>query len=102
MGGYEGYGVAWIKDDMNERVKTLTEAEVLALNGSAIRGGGFPRWNGSLYYPSQIPDLICVKDPKYIDHTYTHLHPRIGDLMRYGALVIFAETVDFGTYHLIP
>jgi hypothetical protein len=101
MWAYQAYCVPWIKDDINEHVKTLTEAEVIALNRSAIRGGGFPRWNGSLYYPTKIPDLIGIKERKYIDHTATHLHRGIGDLMRYAALVSFAETVDFGSYHVI-
>jgi len=98
---YQAYAVPWIKDDINARVKTLTQADVLALNRSALRGGGFPRWNGSLYYPSKISDLIGIKERKYIDHTATHLHRGIGDLMRYAALVSFAETVDFGPYHVI-
>src|SRR6185436_15563051 len=67
----------------------------------ASRGGGVARWNGSLYYPAKIPDLIGIKDRKYIDHTATHLHRGIGDLMRYAALVSFAETADFGPYHML-
>jgi len=99
---YQAYGVPWRKDDINERVKTLSEAEYLALNGAiASRGGGVARWNGSLYYPAKIPDLIGIKDRKYIDHTATHLHRGIGDLMRYAALVSFAETADFGPYHML-
>jgi len=101
MWAYQAYAVPWIKDDINKRVKTLTRAEVRALDSSAVRGGGFPRWNGSLYYPSKIPDLIGIKERKYIDHTATHLHRGIGDLMRYAALVSFAETVDFGPYYVI-
>lgn len=101
MWAYQAYAVPWIKDDINERVKTLTRAEVRAFDSSAVRGGGFPRWNGSLYYPSKIPDLIGIEERKYIDHTATHLHRGIGDLMRYAALVSFAETVDFGPYHVI-
>ena len=45
--------------------------------------------------PTKIPDLIGVKDRKYIDHTGTHAHRNIGDLMRYAALVSFADDVDF-------
>lgn len=61
----------------------------------------FPGGNGSLYYPAKVPDLIGIKDGKYIDHTATHLHRSIGDLMRYAALVSFAETTDFGPYHVL-
>src|SRR5262249_8941544 len=31
-----------------------------------------------------------------------HLHRGIGDLMRYAALVSYAEAVDFGPYHFLP
>ena len=98
---YRAYGVPWRKDDINERVKAITKPEYDALGAATVRGGGVPRWNGSLYYPAKIPDLIGIKERKYIDHTATHLHRGIGDLMRYAALVSFAETVDYGPYHML-
>jgi hypothetical protein len=66
-----------------------------------IAGGAPARWNGSPHYPAKVPDLIGIKDRKYIDHTATHQHRSIGDLMRYAALVSFAETTDFGPYHVL-
>lgn len=63
--------------------------------------GAITRWNGSLLYPAKIPDLIGIKDRKYIDHTATHLHRGIGDLMRYAAQVAYAELADFGGYHML-
>jgi hypothetical protein len=98
---YRAYGVPWVKDDVNERFKSLTRADFDALNGAFRRGGGLPRWNGSLYYPAKVPDLIGIKDRKYIDHTATHIHRGTGDLMRYAALVSFAETADYGPYHML-
>ena len=98
---YQAYGVPWRKDDIHERVKAMTEAEYNLWINAAVRGGGVPRWNGSPYYSAKMPDLIGVKDRKYIDHTATHLHRGIGDLMRYAALVSFAEPTDFGQYHVI-
>jgi hypothetical protein len=47
------------------------------------------------------PDLIGIKHRKYIDHTATHLHRGIGDLMRYAALVSFAETTAFGPHQML-
>ena len=44
----------------------------------AFAVGLFPRWNGSVYYPTKIPDLIGIKDRKYIDHTATHHASRAG------------------------
>lgn len=98
---YQSYGVPWINDEIQERLKTATRADYIALLAAFGRSGGIPRWNGSLFYPAKIPDLIGIKDRKYIDHTATHLHRGIGDLMRYGALVSFAEAADFGPYHML-
>jgi hypothetical protein len=98
---YRAFGVPWKSGDVNERLKTMTMDEYGALNGAFRRGGGLPRWNGSLYYPAKVPDLIGVKDRKYIDHTATHLHRNIGDLMRYGALVSYADAADFAPHHFL-
>ena len=98
---YEAFGVPWRADDINLKLKTITEDEDRELNTAFRRSGGLPRWNGSLYYPAKFPDLIGIKDRKYLDHTGTHLHRGIGDLMRYAALVSFADSVDFGSYHVL-
>src|SRR5215471_6660036 len=56
----------------------------------------------SLYaLPAKVPDLIGIKERKYLDHTATHLHRGIGDLMRYAALVTFADAADFGPHHVL-
>ena len=100
---YRAYGVPWIKDDIHERVKDMTPEEIQLQRGpaTAVSNGIFARWNGSFYYPSKIPDLIGVKNRKYLDATGTHLNRGIGDLMRYTALVSFAESSDFGQYHML-
>ena len=38
------------------------------------------------FYPSAIPDLIGLKDRKYLDSTGLNRQRTIGDLMRYAAL----------------
>ncbi len=98
---YQAWGVPWREDDVNSRLKAMTEAEYLPLLRAFLRSGGNSRWNGSLFFPAKIPDLIGIKERKYIDHTATHQHRNIGDLMRYAALVAFAETADFGPYHML-
>jgi hypothetical protein len=98
---YQAYGVPWRKDDPHKRLKTATEAEYEALVTAERNAGAIPRWNGSLLYPAKIPDLIGVKDRKYLDHTGTHLHRGIGDLMRYAAQVSYAEMADFGPHHML-
>ncbi len=98
---YQAYGVPWKEDDIHERVKAMSEADYNLWINAAVRGGGVPRWNGSPYYPAKIPDLIGIKNRKYLDHTATHLHRGIGDLMRYASLISFAETAEFGRYHML-
>jgi hypothetical protein len=93
--------VPWIKDDINERVKAFTETDYAAFLHAAFAAGASPRWNGSLHYPSRVPDLIGIKDRKYLDNTATHLHRGIGDVMRYTAQVSFAEMAEFGPYHML-
>jgi hypothetical protein len=36
-----------------------------------------------------------------LDHTASHLNRGAGDLMRYAALLGFAESSDFGPYHML-
>jgi mono/diheme cytochrome c family protein len=98
---YQAYGVPWIADPAGERFGEITQAEYNAWIAAGIRGGGVARFNGSILYPAKIPDLIGIKDRKYIDHTGTHRHRDIGDLMRYAALVSFAEAVDFAGQRMI-
>ena len=97
---YQAFGAPWANDPAGERLREITPAEFNAYVGAAIRGGGVARWNGSLLYPTKIPDLIGIQDRKYIDHTGTHAHRNIGDFMRYAALVSFADDVDFGAHHV--
>lgn len=92
---YQAYAAPWVDEPAAERLEQLTQAEYNAYIGAGIRGGGVARWNGSIFYPAKIPDLIGFADRQWIDHTGTHRHRNIGDLMRYAALVSFAETVDF-------
>ena len=99
---YRAYGVPWAKDDVHERMKTMTPGDFVPWSVASDRGGAVPRWNGSLFYPTKVPDLIGVKERRYLDATATHLHRGIGDLMRYAALVSSAEATEFGPYHVLP
>jgi hypothetical protein len=97
---YSAYGVPWLNDDVQTRLKDMTQAEFGTLLAVGLRGGAIPRWNGSVYYPTKVPDLIGIKDRKYIDHTGTHRNRGISDLMRYAALVSTAEATKFGPYEM--
>jgi hypothetical protein len=98
---YQAYGAPWTGDPAGERLREISQAEFDAYIAAGIGGGGVARWNGSILYPAKIPDLIGFEDRKYIDHTATHPHRNIGDLMRYAALVSFAETIDFAGQRMI-
>lgn len=98
---YQAYGAPWVTDDPPERLRGMTQEEYEAWVTADRYAGAITRWNGSLFYPAKIPDLIGIKDRKYIDHTATHLNRGIGDVMRYAAQVAYAEMTDFGPYHML-
>lgn len=52
----------------------------------AIPPGVIARHGTSAFSPVQIPDLIGIRDRKYLDRTGLVRHRDIGDLMRYAAL----------------
>jgi mono/diheme cytochrome c family protein len=97
---YAAYGVPWRSDDPHERLKAASQEQYEKLDLAARTSGGLPRWNGSILYPTKTPDLIGIRDRRYIDHTATHLHRDAGDLMRYAALVTSAEPTRFGAHEM--
>jgi mono/diheme cytochrome c family protein len=97
---YQAYGAPWTGDPDGERLKGMTDADLQQYVTANFRGGAVARWNGSILHPAKVPDLIGIQDRKYIDHTGTHLHRGIGDLMRYAALVSFADNTDFGPHRM--
>ena len=101
MSLYRAFSVPWKRDDLHIQLKTVSQSEYQALIAAAARGGALPRWNGSLYYPTKVPDLIGIGERRYIDATATHLNRGTGDLMRYAALVSFAETSEFGPHNVL-
>lgn len=99
---YRAFAVPWVKDDVHERLKQMSDDELGALNASVgLSKGVIVRWNGSVFFPAKVPDLIGVADRKYLDHTGSHLNRGTGDLMRYAALVSYAESADFGPHRML-
>jgi mono/diheme cytochrome c family protein len=98
---WRAYAVPWIRDDVHESIRTKDSRELFSLFGPAFGSGLVPRWHSSFYYPTKIPDLIGFKDRKYIDHTATHKHRGLGDLMRYSALVSYSDASDFGPHRML-
>jgi hypothetical protein len=94
-------GVPWVENDIHESFKTMAAPQLGPVVGPSFAIGLFPRWSGSPYYPTKIPDLIGLKDRKYIDHTATHQHRGPGDVMRYAALVTYSDASDYGPHRLL-
>ena len=71
------FSLPWLKPDPNMAVPGLDRS---SSRGVAIRWGGEPQ------FPMQVPDLVGIKDRRYLDHTGLHRHRSIGDIMRYAAM----------------
>jgi hypothetical protein len=99
---YRAFAAPWVRNDVHERLKRMSQDELAAWNASVVLAKGvIPRWNGSVFFPAKVPDLIGVADRKYLDHTGTHGNRGIGDLMRYAALVTYAESAEFGSHEML-
>jgi mono/diheme cytochrome c family protein len=97
---WRSFATPWIANDIHDGLKSMNEAEQLAMFLSAPPGT-FARFNGSPYYMTKAPDLIGLKDRKYIDHTATHLLRGPGDVMRYAGLVSCCDSADFGPHRML-
>jgi hypothetical protein len=97
---YIAYAVPWFKDDIHQRIKTMSDEEISQLDGLPLPGT-IARFNGSPYYITKIPDLIGVKDRRYLDHTGTHLNRGPEDIARYGILVASADDGAIGPYKFL-
>ena len=77
------FGAPWIQPDPAEEY--VNSLEEYVASWAALIPGVEPRGAGRQYAP-QVPDLIGVKERRYLDHTGFVRHRSIGDLMRYAAL----------------
>jgi hypothetical protein len=84
--GYKAlWSVPWLSPDPAARVDQMS-VEELAEALDALPAGVIARQRTSVFYPVQVPDLIGVKERKYLDHTGLQQQHAIGDLMRYAAM----------------
>ena len=79
------FHVPWIDKDPIDQVQKMSIDEINAIK-TAMPLGVLARHGTSLFAPAQVPDLIGVKDLRYLDHTGLMRHRDAGDLMRYAAL----------------
>ncbi len=75
----------WLPNDPAMRSDSMSLDDMLAAL-EAIPPGVNARHGTGLWSPAQIPDLIGVRDRRYLDRTGLVRHRDIGDLMRYAAL----------------
>jgi hypothetical protein len=79
------FAAPWLKPDPSAPIDNMTTDQLIAAH-EAMPAEVTGRHRSSLFYPLQIPDLIGVKDRRYLDHTGLQKHRSIADLMRYAAL----------------
>jgi hypothetical protein len=90
------YAVPWLGDrDPARPFETMSMREMLEY-GRAIPPGVQARHGTGLNIPAQIPDLIGLRDRRYLDHTGLVRHRGIADVMRYAAL---NQSVDLYSRH---
>jgi hypothetical protein len=98
VANWRQFAVPWLANDINERLKSMSFADIVKF-GTPVNV--FARFNGSPFYPTKMPDLIGIRDRKYIDHTATHRLRGPADLMRYAALVTCCDIADFGPHRIL-
>jgi mono/diheme cytochrome c family protein len=92
------WAAPWVSGDINERLKS---PDVNVQDFAGLGRGVLPRFNSSPFFPTKTPDLIGLRDHKYIDHTATHLLRGPEDVMRYAALVSCCDSAEFGPHHML-
>jgi hypothetical protein len=90
------YAVPWLGDQDPARSLETMRYQQLLEHGRAIPPGVQARHGTGLHVPAQIPDLIGVRDRRYLDHTGLVRHRDIADVMRYAAL---NQAVDLYSSH---
>src|SRR5579859_3083382 len=79
------FAAPWIQPDPLASLDRMSADELGELS-RAIPAGVVGRQGTSIFYPAQTPDLIGVKERRYLDHTGLQRHRSIVDLMRYAAI----------------
>ncbi|MCC6368029.1 MAG: hypothetical protein IT165_31275 [Bryobacterales bacterium] len=79
------FEVPWVPDDPNAAAAAFSLTQFIEA-GEAIPPGVTARARTSMVVPPQIPDLIGVRERRFLDHTGLIRHRDIGDLMRYSTV----------------
>jgi hypothetical protein len=97
QGEYANYAAPWVENDIHAGFKTMSVEEIGTVDGFP-QTGTFARFNGSPYFMTKIPDLIGIRDRRYIDHTGTHVNRGPEDIGRYAILVSVADDGSIGPH----
>lgn len=79
------FDAPWIKPGPLDEIQKMSLGQLAEMH-TAIPPGVVARHGTSPLFPAQVPDLIGIKDRKYLDHTGLQLNRSIADIMRYAAL----------------
>src|SRR5216684_2500764 len=79
------FAAPWLRPDPQAVLDRMSVDEIVTAH-EAIPPGVMARHRSSPFYPVQVPDLIGVRDRRYLDRTGLQQHRSIVDLMRYAAL----------------
>jgi hypothetical protein len=92
------YAAPWLPVDPNARTEQMS-VDQIADAMQAISPGSCARQGSSIFFPTRIPDLIGVKDRRFLDSTGLFQQRDIGDLMRYAALNQGADLLsEYGSF----
>lgn len=94
---YAAFGTPWIKGDMHEKLKTMRDEELAAIDAATVPGT-FARFNGSPFYITKMADLIGVRNRRYLDSTGTHRNRGPEDIARYAIMVTGTDDGSIGPY----
>ena len=98
---YYDYHVPWQTDDVNAKMKSMTDKQMDEIVASFVPGT-FPLANGSPYAMTKLRDLRGLSNEKYLDATATHRNRGPEDVARYAALISYADHFTFGDHQSLP
>jgi cytochrome c551/c552 len=86
------HAAPYLRPDPEDRIDTMSVEDIAALFDTYPPSVA-PRHRGNSFTAIQVPDLIGVKDRRYLDRTGLEIHRSIGDMMRYAAMNMGADSL---------
>jgi hypothetical protein len=86
------HAAPYLRPDPEDRIDTMSVDDIAALF-ETYPASVAPRHRGNSITAIQVPDLIGVKDRRYLDRTGLEIHRSIGDMMRYAAMNMGADSL---------